>query len=121
MQRLASAFAVLVAFAQLGRADTEEQRRFFESRIRPLLAENCYRCHGAERQRGDLRLDSAAAIRRGGSSAIPIVVAGQPNKMIAFRLKIAIRTVEIHRARVMEKTGARNLSELVRMAIRLED
>jgi len=50
-----------------------------------------------------------------------LVVAGQPNKVIAFRLKIAIRTVEIHRARVMEKTGARNLSELVRMAIRLED
>ena len=50
-----------------------------------------------------------------------LVVAGQPNKMIAFRLKIAIRTVEIHRAHVMEKTGARNLSELVRMAIRLEE
>jgi FixJ family two-component response regulator len=50
-----------------------------------------------------------------------LVVAGQPNKVIAFRLKIALRTVEIHRARVMEKTGARNLSELVRMAIRLEE
>jgi two-component system response regulator FixJ len=50
-----------------------------------------------------------------------LVVAGQPNKVIAFRLKIAVRTVEIHRARVMEKTGARNLSELVRMAIRIEE
>lgn len=49
-----------------------------------------------------------------------LVVAGLPNKLIAFRLKIAVRTVEIHRARVMEKTAARNLSELVRMAIRLE-
>lgn len=48
-----------------------------------------------------------------------LVVEGQPNKAIAHRLKIALRTVEIHRARVMEKTGARNLSELVRMAIRL--
>ena len=50
-----------------------------------------------------------------------LVVAGQPNKVIAFRLQIAVRTVEIHRARVMEKTGARNLSELVRIAIRLEE
>lgn len=49
-----------------------------------------------------------------------LVVAGHPNKIIAHRLKIALRTVEIHRARVMEKTGARNLSELIRMAIRLE-
>ena len=48
-----------------------------------------------------------------------LVVEGQPNKAIAHRLKIALRTVEIHRARVMEKTGARNLSELVRMALRL--
>ena len=50
-----------------------------------------------------------------------LVVEGQPNKAIAHRLKIALRTVEIHRARVMEKMEARNLSELVRMAIRLSE
>lgn len=49
-----------------------------------------------------------------------LVVAGQTNKMIAHRLDIAVRTVEIHRSRVMEKTGAASLSELVRMAVRLE-
>lgn len=49
-----------------------------------------------------------------------LVVAGHPNKVVADRLKIAVRTVEIHRARVMEKTAARNLSELIRMAILLE-
>ena len=49
-----------------------------------------------------------------------LVVAGHPNKVVADRLSIAVRTVEIHRAHVMEKTGARNLSELIRMAILLE-
>jgi two-component system, LuxR family, response regulator FixJ len=49
-----------------------------------------------------------------------LVVAGHPNKVVADRLGIAVRTVEIHRARVMEKTAARNLSELIRMAILLE-
>jgi two-component system response regulator FixJ len=49
-----------------------------------------------------------------------LVVAGLTNKAIAHRLQIALRTVEIHRAHVMEKTGARNLSELVRMVIRLQ-
>lgn len=49
-----------------------------------------------------------------------LVVAGQTNKAIAHRLGIAVRTVEIHRARVMEKTGTRNLSELIRLAIQLQ-
>jgi len=45
------------------------------------------------------------------------LVAGHPNKVIAHHLSISPRTVEIHRARVMEKMQARNLSELVRMAL----
>lgn len=49
-----------------------------------------------------------------------LVVAGHPNKVVANRLTIAVRTVEIHRAHVMEKMAARNLSELIRMAILLE-
>ncbi len=45
------------------------------------------------------------------------LAAGRQNKVIAHDLKISPRTVEIHRARVMEKTGSRSLSDLVRLAI----
>jgi len=45
------------------------------------------------------------------------IIAGHPNKVIAHLLGISQRTVEIHRARVMEKMHARSLSSLVRMAI----
>jgi two-component system response regulator FixJ len=45
------------------------------------------------------------------------LVLGHPNKVIAINLDISPRTVEIHRARVMEKMHARSLSELVRMAL----
>lgn len=45
------------------------------------------------------------------------LVAGLPNKTIAYDLGISPRTVEIHRARVMEKMQARSLSELVRLAL----
>jgi two-component system response regulator FixJ len=45
------------------------------------------------------------------------LVAGQPNKTIAYDLGSSPRTVEVHRARVMEKMGVRSLAELVRMTI----
>lgn len=45
------------------------------------------------------------------------VVAGLPNKTIAYDLQISPRTVEIHRANVMGKMQARSLPELVRMAL----
>jgi two-component system response regulator FixJ len=46
------------------------------------------------------------------------MVIGLPNKLIAHRLGLSSRTVEIHRRRVMQKSGANSLSHLVRMAIR---
>lgn len=47
---------------------TPEQRRHFETHVRPVLAANCLRCHGAKKQRGGLRLDSREGLLRGGES-----------------------------------------------------
>ena len=49
-----------------------------------------------------------------------LVVAGESSKVIAGHLGISPRTVEIHRARIMEKVHARGLADLVRMAQLLE-
>jgi len=45
------------------------------------------------------------------------LVAGRPNKIIAYELDISPRTVEIHRAHLMEKMEAKSLSELIRTAL----
>ena len=48
-----------------------------------------------------------------------LVVAGRFNKQIADELAISMKTVEAHRARVMEKMGVRSLAELVRLVIQV--
>lgn len=48
---------------------------------------------------------------------LELLVVGHPNKVIAYRLDISPRTVEIHRAHVMEKMKAKSLPELVRTAM----
>jgi two-component system response regulator DctR len=49
-----------------------------------------------------------------------LILEGQLNKQIADRLGIAIRTVEVHRSRVLQKTGARNSVDLARLRAQLQ-
>jgi|SRR4051812_44126920 two-component system response regulator FixJ len=48
---------------------------------------------------------------------LKLLVAGNPNKVVAHQLDISPRTVEVHRGHLMEKMQARSLSDLVRMAL----
>lgn len=45
------------------------------------------------------------------------LVAGRPNKVIAFELGISVRTVEVHRSRMMERLGVHQFAEAVRLAV----
>jgi cytochrome c553 len=58
-----------------------EAAEFFEKKIRPVLVQSCYKCHSAEAKKlkGGLRLDSLAALLKGGDSG-PSLVPGQPEK-----------------------------------------
>ena len=52
---------------------------------------------------------------------LELVTSGKPNKVMAADLSLSPRTVEIHRARVMEKMGASSLAQLVRMTLDLQE
>lgn len=49
-----------------------------------------------------------------------LIAAGKPNKVISTELELSVRTVEVHRARVMEKMRADSVADLVRMSIATE-
>ncbi|HSG72347.1 MAG TPA: DUF1549 domain-containing protein, partial [Planctomycetaceae bacterium] len=56
---------------------TPEQAEFFETKIRPVLAEHCWKCHGPEKQEANLRLDKYAFVLKGGDTG-PAIVPGKP-------------------------------------------
>jgi Protein of unknown function (DUF1553)/Protein of unknown function (DUF1549)/Planctomycete cytochrome C len=62
----------------------------FTRQVKPMLAERCFRCHGPEKQKSGLRLDTATAVRKGGDSG-PAVV---PLKSDASLLIKAVRGAE---------------------------
>ena len=78
---------------QTGKPSTDVARsdssklEFFEKHVRPLLIEKCYECHSHEsgESDGDLFLDSAAAMRKGGSRGA-VLVAGKPNQSLLMRV-----------------------------------
>ncbi len=89
--RTRPSFAIgLVAVAALAwrapAADpSPEDVRFFETKVRPLLADKCFKCHGPEKQKGGLRLDSAEAVKTGGDSGSSLLTPGKPDESLLLR------------------------------------
>ena len=63
-----------------GAADLE----FFEKKVRPVLVERCYECHGEEKQKGGLRLDSREGMLKGGDTG-PAIVPGKPAESLLIK------------------------------------
>ncbi|HEV2562478.1 MAG TPA: response regulator FixJ [Rhizomicrobium sp.] len=81
---------------------------------RALEAAKTAQNSAAEAQRAEARI---AELTSREKQVLELLAAGRPNKVIAYELDISPRTVEIHRARVMEKMRAKSLAELVRVVV----
>ena len=79
MKRLATAALMMTASFAIA-----EDFSFFESKVRPLLVERCIECHGAEKQKGDLRLDSKSGWQKGGESGA-VLVLGKPEESLLIK------------------------------------
>src|SRR5437764_4251220 len=78
---------IAASSARLYAADpTPQDVEFFETKIRPVLAENCFRCHSekAEKLNGGLRLDTPEALLKGGDSG-PVIVSGDPEASLLIK------------------------------------
>jgi two-component system response regulator FixJ len=70
--------------------------------------------------KADKTLDAArrlGALSPRERQVLDALLAGRPNKVIAYDLKLSVRTVEVHRARMMERLGVRQLSEAIRLGV----
>jgi two-component system response regulator FixJ len=85
---------------------------------RALVKDQTNRAELKERARIQERLTSLTPRER---EVLTLVASGKPNKVMAGDLGVSQRTVEIHRARVMEKMGASSLAQLVRMVMDLDE
>jgi hypothetical protein len=82
---LASLSFLLLVVSSRAAAPTPEQIEFFESRIRPILAQDCYECHStAGKQKAGLVLDSRAGWQKGGDSG-DVIVPGKPAESLLMR------------------------------------
>ncbi|MFZ4645348.1 MAG: c-type cytochrome domain-containing protein, partial [Gemmataceae bacterium] len=85
MKHAVCALALLVMALACSKGRTEERTDFFESKIRPVLVETCFRCHGGTKTSGGLRLDSREGLLKGGDSG-PAIIPLKPMESLLIRV-----------------------------------
>ncbi len=93
-------------------ADSAAGVEFFEAHIRPVLVDKCYSCHSdqAKKLKGALKLDSKAAMLKGGETG-PSIIPGEPDKSLLIK---AIRYAEENTAmppKVENKLSSQQISD----------
>ncbi len=117
---LATLFTVTAAWAAVQPAPPAaapadpKALEFFEKRVRPVLAEQCYSCHSAANVKGGLRLDSRAAMVKGGASG-PVLAPGAPEKSRLLDVLSHIGAVRMPPQGKLKPQQIADLTEWVRL------
>ena len=96
-----------LAAADLKPADLE----FFESKIRPVLVAECYECHDAKKQKGDLRLDYRAGLLKGGEEGASIVPGDAKKSILIQSMDYSHETLQMPKKR--PKLDAKIIADFV--------
>ena len=128
MKRMAVFLATLViglTLAIAGRsvepvAVTPEQAAFFENNVRPVLAEQCFRCHSQEAKKkgklkGGLYLDSLAGMLKGGDSGPAIVPAKPDDSLLVKGIRYTDNELEMPPKQKLSADDIATLTEWVAM------
>jgi len=96
------------------------EKPFSDAQLRQLVSDCLGRAAAAKRESRGERDASERIERLTGRErqVLELIVAGRLNKQIADDLGISIKTVEAHRANIMDKLGARTMADLMRIALR---
>jgi len=98
---------------------TAEQLTFFEEKIRPVLAEHCYKCHSSrsKKLKAELYLDSREGLLKGGETG-PVVVAGKPEESLLIRAVVYLdNELEMPPNKKLPDRVIADLQEWIRMGV----
>ena len=103
----------------LGQAETAafppESIQFFENKIRPLLADNCFECHDAKKHKGNLLLTSREAILKGGDSGAAVTL-GDPDKSLLIEaVKYTNSDLQMPPKKKLGKQAVADLEQWIRL------
>ena len=93
--------------ADLKPADVE----FFESKIRPVLVAECYECHDAKKQKGDLRLDYRDGLLKGGEEGAAIIPGDAKKSILIQSMDYSHETLQMPKKR--PKLDAKIIADFV--------
>ena len=89
--------------------------QFFESKIRPLLVNNCHECHGNEKHKGNLQLNSRKTILRGGDSGAAIVPGDPAKSLLIEAVKYTNPDLEMPPKKTLGKQAVADLEQWIRL------